>query len=305
MTIHDLLRTQINDVWGAGRVDLVDHNYADTVIDHMPIPGQPAGRNAMKGAVRLFRTAMPDLKMTLHGTLAAGDMGADFWTLTGTHSGEFMGIKPTGNRIEMSGIDMVRVAGKQIAELWHVEEMLQFWQQIGHVDAPFGQPAAPPVMQPLTSVGDDPGAGVTIAISNRPTATEIRNIAVAREHIEHMWARSKADLGFKLYAPDAIDHNPAPGQRPGVDGIVDVIHWMTQAVPKLRMQIHQYVVDGDYVADRWTMHGVHSGAPMMGLPAKGRSFEINGMDVIRVNKAGRISDVWHVEEFDRMRAAII
>jgi steroid delta-isomerase-like uncharacterized protein len=304
MTIHDLLSTQINDVWGRGLVDLVDRHYADDVVDHMPIPGQPAGRSAMKDVVQLFRKAMPDLQMHLHATLAAGDMGADLWTLTGTHTGEFRDIAPTGNRIEMSGIDMVRVANAQISELWHVEEMLQFWQQIGHVDAPFGQPSIPPSMQPLTSAAYDPGAGVAIAISNRPTATELRNIAIAREHIEHMWARSKADLGYKLYASDAVDHNPAPGQRPGVEGIVDVIHWMTQSVPELQMQIHQYVVDGDYVADRWTMRGVHSGAPMMGLPAKGRSFEINGMDVIRVNDDGRISDVWHVEEFDRMRAAI-
>ena len=248
MTIHDLLRAQINDIWGKGDVDLVDRNYADTVVDHMPIPGQRSGRAAMKDVVRLFRKTMPDLKMKLHGTLAAGDMGVDFWTLTGTHSEEFMGIKPKGTSIRISGIDMVRIAEDRITELWHVEEMLQFWQQVGLSTAPFGQPMSTVVgVPPPTSTQHDPGDGAIVTLSDRPTPTELRNLGIARRHIEELWARSRAELGYELYAPDVMDQNPAPKQRPGVDGIIDVIYWMTQAVPNLQMSVKHYIVDGDLV----------------------------------------------------------
>ncbi len=60
--IRALLRSQIADLWSAGRVELVDANYAEGVIDHDPVPGQPAGRAAMKEVVRAFRSAMPDLE---------------------------------------------------------------------------------------------------------------------------------------------------------------------------------------------------------------------------------------------------
>ena len=298
-----LLTDQIERVWGAGEVELVDHNYAADCIDHMPVAGQAPGIDAMKQIVRDFRIAMPDLKMELKGVLAAGDIGVDFWTLTGTHTGNLMGVAPTGRRVKFSGIDMARVADGRIVELWHCEEMLHFWQQLGRAEAPFGQPDRPDFAPPSTSRAHDPGHGVSIAIATEPTAIERANVAVARRHIEHMWARSQPHIADEVYVTNVVDHNPAPAQRSGIAGIQDVIGWMTQSVPDLQMSVKQYVVDGDFVADRWEMRGTHTGAPLMGLPARGRSFEINGMDVVRIAD-GRITDVWHVEEFDRLRAAI-
>ena len=302
--IRELLRAQIEDVWGQGRLDLVDRHYAADCVDHMPIAGQGTGLEAMKDVVRAFRAAMPDLAMRLTGTLAAGDIGVDFWTLTGTHSGPLFGIAPTGRRVEIAGIDMVRVAENRIAELWHVEEMLQFWHALGLVDAAFGQ-AQQAGFMPIATAGEhDPGEHARVAIRSDHSDRDCRNLWIARRHIEEMWARGQGALGHELYAPGVVDHNPAPGQRPGIDGIIDVIRWLTEAVPDLTMNVHQYVVDGAFVADRWTMRGHHTGAPLMGIAALGRAFEINGMDVVRIGDDGRITDVWHVEEFDRLRAAI-
>lgn len=97
---------------------------------------------------------------------------------------------------------------------------------------------------------------------------------------------------------------PAPGQRPGVDGILDVLGWLREAAPDLRMSINAYLVEGDLAADRWTMTGTHTGAPLMGMAAKGRPFRINGMDVIHVDHDGLIDWVFHVEEFAQLRAQI-
>ena len=129
--VSALLTAQIERVWGRGEVDRVDAMYTEDVVDRMPIPGQPTGRAALKDVVRAFRTALPDLRMDLHGVLASGDRGVDFWTLTGTHSGSLFGVAPSGRRVRFSGIDMVRVADGRIAELWHVEEMAQFASQLG------------------------------------------------------------------------------------------------------------------------------------------------------------------------------
>ncbi len=302
--IRALLRAQIEQLWGAGRLELVDANYAETVIDRNPVPGQPGGRAAMKDVVRAFRSAMPDLAMTLTATLACADMGVDVWTLTGTHTGALFGIAPTAKRVRFSGIDMVRVSGDgRIAELWHVEEMLQFWQQLGVDQADFGQPTGVVVLPPEAR-NADPGANARTPDPVQLSTAERRNLVIARQHIEGLWAHGDTALAPILYAEHVIDHQPAPGQRPGIPGILDVLGWLRQSVPDLAMRIEQYVVDGDLAADRWTMTGTHTGAPLMGVPARGRRFEIAGMDVIRIDRDGHITDIWHAEEFDKLRRAI-
>lgn len=304
--IGRLLRNQIEEIWGKGRVALVDATYHPDVVDHMPIPGQPKGLPAMKQVVREFRQGLPDTRMTLHRTLTKGDFGVDFWTMTATNTGRLFGNPPTGKRVEISGIDMVRVADGRIAELWHVEEMFQLRTQLGLFDATFGKPEdAAPRVAFAPPVDRDPGATAQVPAANLLNATETRNLAIARRHIEEIWAKGNSAVAYELYADDVVDHNPAPGQRPGIAGIVDVLGWLRQAAPDLRMTIERYLVDGDYAADRWVMHGTHSGTPLMGVAARGRPFAIAGMDVIRIRPDGRISDVWHVEEFDRLRTQIM
>ena len=303
--IRALLRAQIERLWGAGHLELVDANYAAGVVDRMPVPGQPGGRAALRDVVRAFRAGLPDLAMTLHGTLACGDMGVDFWTLTGTHTGPLFGVVPTGRAVRFSGVDMVRVGDDgRISELWHVEEMLQFWEQLGHRDAVLPQLARPRSAGSLRP-GGDPGAGARVPDPALLTPGERRNLVIARQHIEGLWARGDTALAPLLYAEGVIDHNPAPGQRPGIAGILDVLGWLRAAVPDLAMRIEHYVVDGDLAADRWTMCGTHTGAPLMGIAARGRTFQMAGMDVIRIDRDGHITDVWHAEQFDRLLAAIM
>ncbi len=297
-TVHRLLREQIEGLWGQGQLELVDSNYAEDVTDHMPVSGQATGRAAMKQVVREFRTGVPDLRMTLHKTLAAGGCGVDVWTLTGTHGGPLLGWEASGGRVEIGGIDMVRVEEAQIAELWHVEEMVQLGAQVGATQIAFGAPADAAAV-PAASVGKDyqPGATAIVPGEEHFTALERRNLGIARRHIEEIWARGRSELCWEMYHPDAIDHNPAPGQRPGIPGIVDVLGWLREAVPDLRMQIQCYVVDGEWIADRWVMAGTHTGTPLMGHPARGKNFRINGMDVAHLDADGLITDIWHVEEF--------
>lgn len=294
--ITALMEQQILSLWGKGDLSLVDRNYAPDVIDHMPMPGQPQGRAALVDVVADFRQMIPDLEMVLHGTLACSDMGVDFWTLTGTHAA-------TSRPIAMSGIDMVRVVDGQIAEMWHVEEMLQFGDQIGTAPTAFG---APLVALPTSGPSDatDPGRHARVPDPASLSDREARNLALGRDHIEQIWALGDMAAAYRLYAPEVIDHNPAPGQRPGIDGIVDVLGWLREAVPDLTMTIEHYVVDGDFVADRWIMHGTHTGVPLLGVSAAGRRFTINGMDVVRFRDDGLITDVWHVEEFASLRAQI-
>ncbi len=96
---RQLLRDQIEEIWSKGRTELVDKNYAPEIIDHMPVAGQPKGRDALKDVVTLLRMVIPDMRMELHHIMAAGDYGVDVWTLSGTHTGNIIGEKATGANI--------------------------------------------------------------------------------------------------------------------------------------------------------------------------------------------------------------
>ncbi len=60
------------------------------------------------------------------------------WTGRGTHQGEFMGVAPSENRIEISGITINRVSGGKIVEIWTIFDALGMMQQIGAIPSPEG-----------------------------------------------------------------------------------------------------------------------------------------------------------------------
>jgi steroid delta-isomerase-like uncharacterized protein len=83
-----------------------------------------------------FRTAFPDLVTTVEDMVAEGDRVAVRHTHRATHTGAFQGIPPTGKRIEVTGIEVLRMREGQIAEFWHMDDFLGLMQQLGVVPAP-------------------------------------------------------------------------------------------------------------------------------------------------------------------------
>lgn len=124
------MRANIEDLFARGDHGLVAALYRPDVIDHNPVPGQRPGHDGLHDVLTAFHRAFPDQEMTLHGTLADGDHGVDFWTFRGTHTGSLDGERPTGRRVEFSGIDVARLVDGRIAEIWHVEDMAAMWRQL-------------------------------------------------------------------------------------------------------------------------------------------------------------------------------
>jgi predicted ester cyclase len=299
-TTRRLLEDQIVRLWGEGRTELVAANYAPDVIDHMPVPGQPEGLEGMAQVVRDFRSGLPDMAMTLHGTIVNGDHGCDFWTLRATNTGPLFARPATGRAIEISGIDMIRTRGGRIAELWHVEEMLQMGAQLGHAaDAPDASPGSD-----TPACADGPAPDTWTPDPATLTEPGRRNLAIARAHIEQVRATGSHHVAHRLYAPDVVDRNPAPGQGPGIGGMLGSFGRMHEAVPDLHVTIGNILVENALAAARWTMTGIHTGAPLMGMSPRRRPIRIHGMDVIHVRDDGLIDWVFHVAELAQLRAQI-
>ena len=83
-----------------------------------------------------MHSAFPDLQMNVEDMIAEGDKVVARVRMSGTHQGEFMGIDPTGNRVEISGIDILRVADGKIVEHWGNFDDLGMMQQLGVIEQP-------------------------------------------------------------------------------------------------------------------------------------------------------------------------
>jgi len=82
-------------------------------------------------ANRSFLVAFPDFHHEINDMVAEAGKVTARVTLTGTHDGEFMGIPPTGNKIEYTAVLTARFADKRIVELWGVADMMTLMQQLG------------------------------------------------------------------------------------------------------------------------------------------------------------------------------
>ena len=83
-----------------------------------------------------FRQGFPDVVSNIEDLIAEGDKVVARWTSRATHQGEYMGIPPTGKKVEFTGISVYRIEGGKIAESWNVEDQLGLMRQISAVPEP-------------------------------------------------------------------------------------------------------------------------------------------------------------------------
>ena len=114
-----------------GDTDALDAIMTPDVINHSPLPGQPAGVEGFKEAIRWMRSGVPDLTITIDSAVAEGDRVSTRWTGTGTHSGMLLGIPATNKVVTVSGIDICRIADGRIVEYWQELDTLALLQQLG------------------------------------------------------------------------------------------------------------------------------------------------------------------------------
>ena len=96
------------------------------------------GPDGLKQIVTMLRTAYHDFHMVIDDIIAEGDRVAACYTYTGTHTGEFLGIPPTGKRIKVPEAVFYRFEnGKEVEALGFID-MLTWFQQLGV------SPSAPP-----------------------------------------------------------------------------------------------------------------------------------------------------------------
>lgn len=119
------------------KIDVVDELYAPNYINHIA----PFGlKSDVEGVKKLFKAqaeAFPDWHIRADYVIEAGNKFIVRWTLTGTHAGKYFGIKPTGKKFKMVGVDIETIVDGKITEHDGAEDMLGLLQQIGAIPTTF------------------------------------------------------------------------------------------------------------------------------------------------------------------------
>ena len=132
-----IVRRVNDEVWSKGHLDVIDELIADDfVATIVGAPEQIRGPQGFREFVVMYRTAFPDLRITVDEQIVEGETVVTRWTATGTNEGELMGIPATGKQATTAGININRISGGKLVEGWGLFDQLGLLQQIGAVPTP-------------------------------------------------------------------------------------------------------------------------------------------------------------------------
>jgi predicted ester cyclase len=138
------LRNFMEEVFNKGNAAAADQWVAENFVDRTPSPGQEPGLAGFKKMVTAMKEGMGDMRIEVQRVILSGDMAVMHVRQTGTHTVSMMGEKPTGNKIDAEGIDLIRFENGKAVEHWGYYQEMKFMQQIGMMPEMPGAPTTQP-----------------------------------------------------------------------------------------------------------------------------------------------------------------
>lgn len=132
----DVTRRFYEEIINQKNVQAIDRFCTADFVDHNPPPGGEGSLAATRQQFLELVEAFPDLQMTVQDQIADGDKVVNRLLVRGTHKGEYMGIPASGKRIEIGGIDILRMVGGKAAERWGYFDDVKLMQQVGAAPGP-------------------------------------------------------------------------------------------------------------------------------------------------------------------------
>lgn len=115
--------------------DTLSEVLADDVVEH-GVSEELHGPDEIMGFLEAHFEIFPDYTGTTEAMIAEGDTVVVRYTVSGTHTGEYRDIEPTGHTIEWTGVGIYRIEDGEIAEIWLEEDRLGLLEQLEVVERP-------------------------------------------------------------------------------------------------------------------------------------------------------------------------
>ena len=131
-----VVRCFIEDVMGKGVLEAIPEIISPDWVNNDPLLPPLRGQDGARQLALLFRSGIPDFHMVLEDIVAEGDKVAFRSLGTGTHTGELMGVPPSGRPIHVTATGIVRLSNGKIVENTVNVDGLSLMQQIGVAPVP-------------------------------------------------------------------------------------------------------------------------------------------------------------------------
>jgi steroid delta-isomerase-like uncharacterized protein len=201
------------DIWNKGEMQASREIFSKDYIGHLPMV-TIHGPDEFNGLVGVYRVAFPDVHLTTYDTFAVGDRVSVRWVSRGTHMADMMGVPPSFNKIEVTGLSIFRMENGLVAEEWENFDALGMMQTIGAI----------PSAGPRTTLAD-----------NGDTMRKYYELANA----------GKWDAWCDLFTDDMEMDEQLAGKINGLAALRPMMAGMGQAYAKFQNEMKTMMVDGD------------------------------------------------------------
>jgi len=116
------------------------------------------------------------------------------------------------------------------------------------------------------------------------------NKSTLRRFFDEIFNEGNLDVAGEIVAEDYVNHDPAPGEQAGLEGLKVFVAGLRTSFPDGHFGIEDQIAEGDKAVTRWTFRGTHK-AEFAGIPATGKQVTFSAINIHRVVD-GRIQDGW-------------
>lgn len=121
--------------WNEGDLDGYLELYHEDITLHGYSP-EPMGKAEVRGFYEATFAGISQNRLEFHEVLWDGEACAIRFTMSGRHSGDWLGVAATGTEVAVPGLTLLHFRGERVAERWSQADLLGFLVQVGAVPAP-------------------------------------------------------------------------------------------------------------------------------------------------------------------------
>jgi len=125
-----------DEIINNGKLDQFNTDNFDTNITLIMSPENIVGINNAKDFYANYITGFSKVEFTIVDVFGQGDKLVKHWNFKGTNTGEFFGMPPTGNSVDIDGTTLVTMKNGKIAQEQDFFDNMLFLQQLGIVSSP-------------------------------------------------------------------------------------------------------------------------------------------------------------------------
>ena len=124
-------------LWAEADLSVIEEVIAEDAVTHWG-DDESSTVAAIRADAERYFAAFTDVRTSIDDLIAEHDRVVLRWTTTGSHTGPYGEVPPTGRVVTMRGTDVYRLDGGRVVEAWSLWDGLAAYQQLGLVDPDVG-----------------------------------------------------------------------------------------------------------------------------------------------------------------------